>query len=285
MSVAASTEPACERKPTKPSIFSPIPRPVSNHVAATGSRKLPELPQLSSSVEHMKKRDLMAETGLELDLALTDDSDDEVVEPLPLPQNPRRQVIVIPAQQGLSRCRHQFVKGLNKGSFCGKKCVKNRNLCSVHSGQEKKVKFVEQSDELSTKLSETNSKLKTLESLVLGLMKNKDAKISNENKDTSKPIANQDISKPVNNNTNTISTQTNKYKYKPKRSIQKIRIYKLDVAQKYLLVGYRDKMAVFKNKSRLYQVPLPKYMSRPKPNGKWSLVCDEDVPKMVWKEV
>lgn len=277
-SISSTDVAVCERKPTRPSIISALPRPVTNQVAALGSRKMPTPPttQPGLCVEDVNKRNLL----LELDLQL---SDEECA-----PPPPKRAILITPLQD-FEKCIHRFVKGPNKGVMCGKKTSKGRKLCAMHFGV--KVKKTLSSPSVSVQdlsqnkaqecepkdlqnvlliksLEETKAKVKTLEQVVLQLMKDA-PKDSVASQPEPNPVKGMDLN----------------IKKTRRPQIQKIRIYKLQPTETYRLICYKDGMAVLANKGKRLQVPLPAYMKRPIPNGKWSLVCDSEEPRMIWKEV
>lgn len=268
-SSAPDATPGCERKPTRPTIIAPPHRPPTSEVEAKGSRKLPlplssNFPSTSSpavrigGVEsrptiaaQLKKRDLLKEVGLDI----SDEDEDVFTKNL---TKPGPSTILIPPQGGPQQCSHRFVKGKPKGTLCGKRSVKGERLCALHLGASSKKKekqtnapsVVVQNDDIKLKLE-------SLEKIVLNLMKNKNE--TKEKKEKKEP--------------------------RPRVNIQRIRIYKLNRDEAYVLLRYKDGMPIVKSKGKLYQVKLPSYMSRPIPNGKWTLVCDDTLPRMVWKEV
>lgn len=293
--IMSSTEAAaCERKPTRPSIIVPDPRPISSEVAASGSRRIPEPTTIkkpatqtvgdlieSNIAEELKsvpaqKRNILKELGLEL-------SDDEAMPAVP-------KTIMIEPMRGPGICSYKLVKGGKKGLPCGKKSVKGQPFCAAHStrqsGFDKSSRIVEKDD--------VKEKLERLEKVVFNLMKDSRAPAnkaanptSSSNLDSvcaSLKNINEQISK-IQQSAALVSKTHNRKKIR--QNIQKIRIYKLNPLETYTLVRYKDGNPIFQIKSngRYIQVPLPTRMARPIPNGSWSLVCHPEQPLMIWKEV
>lgn len=335
-----SSSAACQRKPTRPSVILPERRPVSNEVAATGSRRLPEPALLVTSNElaATEPRSILEPTPLvtsnefatteprslpepvppvsrketttrktfeDLGLILSDDDDDTRI-PFPTQTTldvvkattsaddvvggiiKKRQAILIEPQLGSRLCKYQFAKGGKKGTLCGAKCSKGRDKCSVHAST------------IPKKNSTTNNdpavldKIAQLEKIVLNMMKNKSPETPQPNLNA---LQQESAFKTVTDSLNKLQNQIAnleqsaekvlKKKTIKSQSLQKIRIHKLDPFETYFLIRYRDGYAVFQIKStgRQIMVPLPNRMARPIPNGKWCLVCHDQLPKMIWKEV
>lgn len=299
---------ACERKATRPCIIVPQPRPVSTEVAATGSRRLPE-PTTSVIPTGSIKR-----TFEDLGLILTDDEDADEVLPvlsalqtsdsaiLQVKQSPKDAVgaplkklktMLIEPQRGLGFCKYRFAKGNKKGTVCGLKCTKTRDLCGVHMATTNKKTSISASSENSVNTAVTD-KIMKLERIVLSLLKDKpSAPLANQEKTQSASTLDSvnatldKIRNQIHKIEQTAELALNKKPQKKSRNIQKIRIYKLDPFETYLLVRYKDGHPIFQMKSsgRYVQVPLPTRMVRPVPNGSWSLVCHPEQPRMIWKEV
>lgn len=271
----------CERKPTRPTILIPTPRPVTKEVAASGSRKLPQPTHLPAQP---RKRDLILETGLDLSEELTTNpcstsmttveqdlhlsEDDDV--PIHPPKPKRRTTILLPIRPRsyYQVCKHVFVKGPKKGQTCGKLSGNEQNLCGIHLVQSSKKHIVsENPSNITRSYEELKLKIEKLEKIVDDLTDKNHVVCHPEKPSTSEP-----------------STEKNDKK-RSRRLIQNIRIYKLDPSETYKLLRYQDGMPIVESKKKLYKVCLPNYMKRPIPNGKWALVCDSEMPKMVWKEV
>jgi len=301
-----SDQPSCERKHTKPSVIVPPARSPTLEVDATGSRRLPETSG--------QKRDLGAELGLE-ELGLTlSDEDEELEMFIDHPSPAERKTIVISPSHHPSRshCKYLFVKGPKKGSLCGKRTAIGRIYCGTHvvktdsTGRPVKTNkptpvVASVSAPASTPVTvpvptpvaatvsapdqsvrELKSKIESLEKVVLNLMK--DRKLKTESRRCN-------INKDQTNKSSPTAIQTVKSKFKRKhRAIQRIRLWKMNTTKNYLLVGFEEEMPLVKSNGQLYQVKMPNSMKNepiPKPNGKWSLVCDhsESKNKMVWKEI
>lgn len=284
---------ACERKPTRPSIIIPQLRPVSNEADATGSRRLPEATATKTPSQQSvgdvielnivkelesapgKKRNILKELGLEL-------SDDEA---MPAVKN---KTILIEPMRGPGLCTYKLVKGGKKGQECGKKSVKGQTFCAAHST---KHRFDKPSRTIEA--DGVKNKLESLEKVVLNLMKNSRAPASKATTSTSINSLDsvcaslEKIRNQIGKIEQSAELVLDKKNQKKSRNIQKIRIYKLNPFETYLLIRYKDGNPIFQIKSsgRYIQVPLPNRMARPIPNGKWSLVCHPEQPLMIWKEV
>jgi hypothetical protein len=177
--------------------------------------------------------------------------------------------ILIEAQVAPGYCTHLYVQGTKKGTVCGKKCRKGRNLCGGHSYKPSVTQQPAKPSDF-TKVQELEKKVKNLEELLT------------KSVNFEKTINRLEV---LISNVNKAPADGKSFKTNKSR-IQKIRIYKMNKTQTYKLLRYKDGMPVVESRNRLYQVVMPNSMKRPIPNGKWCLVCDpNEVSKMMWKEV